>query len=281
VVALSIAATFVLGAGFLSAVVFLPLFMVNVAGVSATRAGLTMTPLTLGMVAGSIVSGRVVTRLGRYKKLMLGALALLFCGFALMALTIQPTSTQTELTVKMVLLGLGMGPTLPLYTLVVQNATPPEDLGVVTAASTFSRSLGQVFGVALVGSVFAATLAGAVTRETARALAPLPPATRALVEAAARPAAAAVGTPAAEGAPAGGFGFDAAGVRARVRQQTASGAALGAVDALEAAFKRAFTTAIRRLYLTGMAFVVLGALLTFFIPELPLRGRAGARVPAD
>jgi MFS family permease len=319
VVALSIAATFVLGAGFLSAVVFLPLFMVNVAGVSATRAGLTMTPLTLGMVAGSIVSGRVVTRLGRYKKLMLGALALLFCGFALMAFTITPSSTQGELTVKMILLGLGMGPTLPLYTLAVQNATPPQDIGVVTAASTFARSLGQVFGVALVGSVFAATLASGVAREQAVALGTLPPGARALLERTLRADAAPAGAAGGEAGDAGGFGFDAARVRRRLaggpapRAQDAAAAggdvgaaaagavsagapaagsagavvasdraaAFGAVDALGAAFRRAFTGAIRRLYQVGMGFVVLGALLTLFIPEMPLRGRAGPPLPAE
>ncbi len=316
VVGLSIAATFVLGAGFLSAVVFLPLFMVNVAGVSATRAGLTMTPLTLGMVAGSIVSGRVVSRLGRYRKLLLGALALLFAGFALMAFTIQPTSTQGELTAKMILLGLGMGPTLPLYTLIVQNATPPEDIGVVTAASTFARSLGQVFGVALVGSVFAATLAGAVARESAATLAALPAGARALVQ---RSLQADAGAAPAAGEGGGGFGFDAARVRRRLgegpppgtQDAAASGgdvgaaaagaitpgapsegaaaavvasdraAALGAVDALGGAFRRAFTDAIRRLYQTGMGFVLVGALITLFIPELPLRGRAGPPVPAE
>lgn len=304
VVSLSIAATFVLGAGFLSAVVFLPLFMVNVAGVSATRAGLTMTPLTLGMVAGSIVSGRVVTRLGRYRTLLLGSLALLFAGFALMAFTITPTSTQGELTVKMILLGLGMGPTLPLYTLVVQNATAPEDIGVVTAASTFSRSLGQVFGVALVGSVFAATLAGAVARESAATLAALPSGARALVERSLRGDATGGAPNTAENG--GALAFDAEALRARLRRQMAAGgdvgaaaqgtpspsaavaasatdqvAALGAVDALGSAFRRAFTTAIRRLYLVGMGFVVIGVLLTVCIPEIPLRGGARAPVPAE
>jgi MFS family permease len=325
VVGLSIGATFLLGAGFLSAVVFLPLFMVNVAGVSATRAGLTMTPLTLGMVAGSIASGRLVTRLGRYRKLMLGSVALLFVGFAVMALTIQPTSSQAELTFKMVLLGLGMGPTLPLYTLVVQNATAPEDIGVVTAASTFSRSLGQVFGVAVVGSVFAATLASEVARESAAALRPLAPGARALLERSLREGAAPASGGSAESS--GGFGFDAAGVRRRLSLDGTGGvavdgvpastgdaaaaggdvgaaasgtpspgaprnsgsavaagdraAALGAVDALGGAYRRAFTTAIRRLYQVGMGFVVLGALLTFFIPELPLRGRRAAPLPAE
>jgi MFS family permease len=230
VVALSIAATFVLGAGFLSAVVFLPLFMVNVAGVSATRAGLTMTPLTLGMVAGSIVSGRVVTRLGRYKKLMLARSRSSSAASRSWPSPSRPSSTQGELTVKMILLGLGMGPTLPLYTLAVQNATPPQDIGVVTAASTFARSLGQVFGVALVGSVFAATLASGVAREQAVALGTLPPGARALLERTLRADAAPAGAAGGEAGDAGGFGFDAA----RVRRRLAGGPAPRAQDAAAA-----------------------------------------------
>lgn len=67
------AASFVVGMAFLAAIVFLPLFMVNVVGLSATHSGLTTTPLTFGNVA----SGQLVSRTGRYKPLMLGALALL------------------------------------------------------------------------------------------------------------------------------------------------------------------------------------------------------------
>jgi hypothetical protein len=85
-------------------------------------------------------------------------------------------------------------------------------------------------------------------------------------------AAATAGTP-SPGAPAGG---SAGAVVASDRA-----AALGAVDALGAAFRRAFTHAIRRLYQVGLAFVVIGALLTLFIPELPLRGRAGVPVPGE
>jgi hypothetical protein len=303
-VAYGIAATFVLGAGFLSAVVFLPLFMVNVVGVSATRAGLTMTPLTLGMVAGSVLSGRLVARTGRYKPLMLGGLAILAAGFALMAFTLSPTSGQLELTAKMLLVGLGIGPTLPLYTLAVQNAAPAREVGVVTAAATFTRSLGQVMGVALVGSVFAATLAAALTRETRAALADVPPGARALL-AQATPTTVQAG--AEESA---GVSFDPARVRAQLSRAMSAGgdvlgsaqgtpapqpgaaprpsttppvpppggldeadraAALGAVDRLADAYKRAFTLAIERLYVVGLAFVAAATLLTLRIPQLPLR----------
>jgi EmrB/QacA subfamily drug resistance transporter len=273
-VAYGIAATFVLGAGFLSAVVFLPLFMVNVVGVSATRAGLTMTPLTLGMMVGSVLSGRLAARTGRYKSLMLGGLALLALGFAIMAFTLSPDSGQTELTLKMVLVGLGIGPTLPLYTLAVQNAASGREIGVVTAASTFSRSLGQVMGVALVGSVFAGALAGALSRETGRVLAGLPPGARVLLASAAPTA---VATGAEETA---GVSFDPARVRAQLSRAMASGgavpesdraAAVGAVDRLAEAFKVAFTVAIERLYLVGLGFVAVAAALTLRIPQLPLR----------
>lgn len=158
-VGLGTAAVFLLGAAFLSAVVFLPLFLVNVIGVSATSAGLTMMPLTLGVVTGSVGGGQLVARTGRYRTLMLLALVVLCIGFAVMASTLTPESSQLEVTLKMVLVGLGIGPTFPIYTLIVQNATDPRDLGVVTAALTFARSLGQVIGVAILGSLFAVTLA--------------------------------------------------------------------------------------------------------------------------
>lgn len=311
-VADGIAATFVLGAGFLSAVVFLPLFMVNVVGVSATRAGLTMTPLTLGMVTGSVLSGRLVARTGCYKPLMLGGLALLASGFAIMAFTLSPTSGQTELTAKMVLVGLGIGPTLPLYTLAVQNAAAGREVGVVTAASTFSRSLGQVMGVAMVGSVFAATLAGELSRNTERALAGLTPGARALL-ATATPTSV---HPGAEET--AGVSFDPERVRTQLRRAMAAGgdvlgaaqatpapvpgaaprapsvptpaapgaisaadrdAAIGAVDRLADAFKQAFTTATERLYLVGLVFVAVATLLTLRIPQLPLRKDNAERPP--
>src|SRR5690606_34952270 len=143
-IGLPLAASFAVGVAFLFSLVFLPLFLVNVAGVSATRAGLTMIPLTFGIVGGSIFAGQLTSRIGHARAVLLGGLALLMAAFAIMAFTLSPAATVGGMSWKMVLIGLGIGPTMPLYTLLAQNAARARDLGVVSAAATFSRSIGQV-----------------------------------------------------------------------------------------------------------------------------------------
>ncbi|HEX7118539.1 MAG TPA: MDR family MFS transporter [Longimicrobiales bacterium] len=152
------AAMFVLGAASLFSMIFLPLYLMNVVGISATSAGLTLLPLTLGLVGGSVAAGQLSSRFGHTKALLVGSLLLLIVAFALMGYTLTPDSTALEVTWKMVLVGLGTGPSLPLYTLLAQNAARAEELGVVTAVSTFSRMIGQVIGVTLAGALFAAVL---------------------------------------------------------------------------------------------------------------------------
>jgi EmrB/QacA subfamily drug resistance transporter len=172
-------ASFVSGASFLGAIVFLPLFMVNVVGLSATRSGLTVTPLTLGIVGGNIVIGQLVSRLGRYKMLLLGSQLLLLVGFSLMAFTLTTQSTQGEVTWKMVLLGLGLGPAIPLFTLAIQNSVQPHLIGVATSMATFSRSMGSTIGLAVLGTVFATQLSSAMERHITEATRDLDPQTRA------------------------------------------------------------------------------------------------------
>jgi EmrB/QacA subfamily drug resistance transporter len=171
-------AAFVLGAGFLAGIVFLPLFMVIVVGLSATNSGLTIMPLTFGIVAGNIVSGQLVSRIGRYKPLMLVALVLLMIAFVVMGFTLTPTSTQAEVTLKMILVGLGLGPSIPLYTLAIQNAVPPQSIGVATSSATFFRQMGSTIGVAILGTIFATTLSNEIKPRTDVITASLPAAMR-------------------------------------------------------------------------------------------------------
>ncbi|MEW6434954.1 MAG: MDR family MFS transporter [Myxococcota bacterium] len=204
-------AVFVLGGAFLTPMVFLPLFMVNVVGVSATASGLTISPLVLGVVAGNVLSGQLVSRFGRYKGLMLGTLVLLSAAFSVMALTLTPASTQGEVTAKMVLLGLGLGPTIPLYTIAIQNAVPLQQLGVATSMVTFFRQMGSTVSLALVGSLFGTTLSHELDARMAEATKGLPPA---MVERFRGGPQGAV----AEGGPAHGH-FDAGAVKARLGAQ--------------------------------------------------------------
>ena len=173
------AATFLLGMAFLGPIIFLPLFMVNVVGLSATNSGLTLTPLVLGLVAGNVLSGQLVSRIGRYKGIMVASLVLLMAAFLIMGVTLHPDASQASVTWKMILIGLGLGPSIPLYTLAIQNAADPRLTGQVTSSVTFFRNLGQVVGVAILGTVFANTLSGQLTTSRTQALALLPVGARA------------------------------------------------------------------------------------------------------
>jgi EmrB/QacA subfamily drug resistance transporter len=174
-VAYGSATMFLMGAAFLAPMVFLPLFMVNVVGITATASGLTISPMVMGVVAGNVLSGQLVSRLGKYKGLMLGSLVLLMVGFLVMGFTLTSASTQGEVTAKMILLGLGLGPSIPLYTIAVQNAVPPQQMGTMTSMATFLRQMGSTVGIAVVGSLFATTLSTELATRMAEATKGLPP----------------------------------------------------------------------------------------------------------
>jgi EmrB/QacA subfamily drug resistance transporter len=152
------AATFLLGAAFLATLIFLPLFLVNVTGISATRAGATLIPLSLGITFGSVLAGQLVSRYGRYRQLMLIGIAVLLVGVFLLS-RMTPATSQFEVILYMIICGLGLGPTMPLYTLAIQNAVGIRQLGQATSTAQFSRQIGGTIGTALMGAVFTATLA--------------------------------------------------------------------------------------------------------------------------
>ncbi len=158
VYATSIPALFFTGAGFLSLVVFLPLFMVNVVGVSATRAGVSLIPVSIGLVLGSALTGQLVSRFGHYKLQMLTGGTLLAVGLFLLSRMTVDTG-YWQVTLYMLLCGLGLGPTFPLYTLAVQNAVEPRYIGQSTGSSIFFRQIGGTVGVAVMGTVLAGVLA--------------------------------------------------------------------------------------------------------------------------
>jgi EmrB/QacA subfamily drug resistance transporter len=304
--ALGTLATFVAGAAFLGAIVFLPLFMVNVVGLSATHSGLTTTPLTLGIVGGNILTGQIVARVGRYKFLMLGSLVVLLVGFGVLASTLSVDSTQGELTVKMILLGLGLGPSIPLFTLHLQSAVPPHRVGVATSTGTFARQLGSTVGIALLGTVFGATLTRDLSTGMAAAAQGLPPEMVAQLRGG---GVAEGGSPSAPTESEGGTprSFDAAALERRVHAafegrrsalrgaaaqgdpratqaltalQTAENDAVAGVRRLHLAFRTALANAIAHVYGAATLIAVLAIALVLMLPELPLlRGPKGAAPP--
>jgi EmrB/QacA subfamily drug resistance transporter len=151
---LSVAATFLAAFGFFNAIIFLPRWFQTVAGASATESGYNLLPLLAGMIVAAIVSGQLVARIGRYKLLMVGSLVLL--AFSLFLMTnLRASTDRPVLWLWMVLAGLGIGPSLAVFTLIVQNAVNPDRIGVATSSLTFFQQIGGTVGLTIGGTLFA------------------------------------------------------------------------------------------------------------------------------
>lgn len=137
---------------FLSVVAFLPLFMQLGQGVAATTSGLSTMPLMIGLILSATISGRLVTKTGRYKPFMLGGIVVLFIGTWLLS-TMAVHTTRLDLAWRMFVLGVGLGPLQSLYGLAIQNASPMNRIGVVTSANQFFRQIGSTVGVAVFGTL--------------------------------------------------------------------------------------------------------------------------------
>jgi EmrB/QacA subfamily drug resistance transporter len=175
--AISIPVVFLTGAGMFGAIAFIPLFMQGVLGTSATNAGMVLIPMTIGIVVSAVVSGQLISRTGHYRMFGVVGLAVMAFGFYLLSTMDENTSTATAVR-NMVIVGLGLGPTFPTYTLTVQNAFERRILGVVSAAVQFFRQIGATIGLAIIGSVMAVRLQSVLSASLAELRGPsLPPAT--------------------------------------------------------------------------------------------------------
>ena len=152
-----VTARFFIGAAFLGAILFLSLYLVNVQGVSATAAGTATIPLTLGLIFGAIMSGQIAARLGYYKVLIIIGLCFMMGGFLLLS-TLNADTPYGRVILYMVVLGLGIGPALPLFNLAIQNAVKPWEIGVATSSGQFFQQLGSVIGTAVFGAVLSSGL---------------------------------------------------------------------------------------------------------------------------
>ena len=144
-------ASFVMSTAFLGVVMFMPLYMQVVQGINATQSGFALLPLMGGLIVSSITCGRLVTRTGRYKAFMIGGGVVLIAG--VVALTgIGPDTTSADLTWRLILTGVGLGPAQTLFNLVIQNSAPPPEVGVATSTGQFARQMGATVGVAIFGT---------------------------------------------------------------------------------------------------------------------------------
>jgi MFS family permease len=149
----SSAITFLMGAVMFGAITYIPLFLQGVVGVKATSSGLLLLPLMAGLLVASIGGGQWLSRSGRYRnQAVLGVV--LICGGVGLATLLGVSSSQAAVTPAMVVLGLGLGLTMPVFNVVSQNAVSHELMSSATSAIMFIRQMGAVLGLAVMGSYF-------------------------------------------------------------------------------------------------------------------------------
>ncbi len=143
---------FIVAMGMFSATTYIPLFVQIVLGKTATNSGLIMIPMVASTAIANITSGQIIFRTGKYKLLAIGGLTFLAIGTMLLSL-MSLSTTYAELIRNMILIGIGIGITMPLFMVVVQNAFEHSRIGVVTASLQFFRNIGGLIGIAVFGTI--------------------------------------------------------------------------------------------------------------------------------
>jgi len=259
IVAVSTIVTFLTGFGTFGAIIFIPLFFQGVLGTSATASGSFLTPMMLGVVAGSIVSGQVLSRTGGHYRLQgVVGLAIMAVGCGLISIMTVETSYATAV-VYIIIAGIGAGIIMPLYTIAVQNAVPYAVMGVATSSNAFARSFGGALGLAIYGSAlnnrFATEFVSGLS-DTAKAV--IPP--EALNTLAHNPQA--LVSPQAQSQ-----------LMDMFEQLGTQGIAL--FDEVLESLKLALSSALGEIFFIGFIVIVVAWVANMFIKEIPLRKHHG------
>jgi EmrB/QacA subfamily drug resistance transporter len=234
---------FIVSIAFMGVVTFLPLYMQLGLGAAPTASGLAMLPLMLGLLIASTASGFLVNRTGRFKAILVGGVIVMLLGVVLLVLAPAGASLWS-ISWRVLVIGIGLGPTQSLYGLAVQNTVSPREIGVATSSTQFFRQIGSTMGVALFGTLLTNNLASA-----ARAVGGGKPMTLTDLE------------------------------KLAVARATAS-AGKAALTAMDHASEAIITMAIKNVFLSGLGVLLIGFIVTLLIPAATLRGR-GPTVAQD
>ena len=239
--------SFLMGIALFGTLTFLPLYAQGVLGYSAQDAGLVLSPLMLGFVVSSLIGGQLTTRTGRYKIQTVIGMAIGTVGIFLLA-RLQATSDFTPAVIAMIVTGLGVGAVFPTLSVVVQSAFPYRLLGTANSARQFFNNLGAVVGVPVMATIVIETLKNELPRHLSG------PASSRLAGAA---------TSGAQGLIAG----QSQGLNKAFGSMPAS-----LVHQVLNAVRVSLATGIDRAFILGAVLALIGFAITFFLPEIPLRG---------
>lgn len=257
-------AVFLTAMGMFGAILYIPIFAQGIVGVSATHSGLALTPMMLGLVIASTLAGQVMSRTGRYKYIAVGGVGLVVIGMYLFS-TISVDTSSWALAFRMVVLGFGLGCTMPVFNIAVQSSVAREKLGEVTAGVQLARSVGGTVGTAVLGGVMNAQLASHLTTlasdpfvATMKAAAPQSP----------------IGNVDANSIQAVLNPDVQQQVRSMLTESNAPAMFFDAFDRFLATVKLAFTQSIDHVFLVGTFLMAAAFIIVLFLPEIPLRRSA-------
>ncbi|GAB3587278.1 MDR family MFS transporter [Calidifontibacter terrae] len=153
----TIVASIIVGLAMFGGMMVLPLYMQIVHGASPMKSGLMMLPMVLGMMSAAMTSGQITARTGKIRRFPMIGTAIATIALLLLS-TISADTNLALVMLYMLILGVGIGNCMQPLTLIVQNAVPPQEIGVATSAATFFRQLGGTLGVAIFLSILFSTV---------------------------------------------------------------------------------------------------------------------------
>lgn len=172
--ALANSGALIVGVAMFGGIIYIPIYLQVVRGFAPTKSGLLMLPMMLAVVITSIVGGRAISSIGRYKWFIVAGSVMSSIGLALFTM-LHVDTPLWHVFGFMVVLGIGLGLFMQPLILAAQNSVPPSDLGAGTSTATFFRTLGGSFGVAVMGAVLTAQVNTALRDSLPAAVAKLPP----------------------------------------------------------------------------------------------------------
>jgi len=247
---ISVTAMFLAAFGFFAAIVFLPRWFQVVAGSTATESGYNLLPLLAALIISATLSGQIVARTQHYKWLVVGSMLTLALGLFLLT-NLHATTDRPVMWIWMIIAGLGIGPSFAVFTLIVQNAVPPREIGTASSSLTFFQQIGGTVGLTIAGTIFASTLADEIPIQLVKAGVP---------------------EQALASFSQGASQLDITGtgdLRTAILTQFPQAAPI--VDAIVAGIHEAFSLAVASTFWLGIGGALVAAVVVLFLKEVPLR----------
>lgn len=144
--------TLVTGFAMMGSLFYIPLFVQGVIGASATNSGLVTMPMMIAMAISSSIAGQIMSRVGRYRLLGIIGIVIMTVGAVVLS-QMSVNSTMMDARMAMVIFGVGLGMSIPLFMFAVQNSVPYRYMGVATSSMQFLRAVGGTMGVAIMFSI--------------------------------------------------------------------------------------------------------------------------------